>query len=239
MRGILTIAAREWGAYTASPVAYVIAAVFLALTGYLFSVILFGSREATLRYLFDNIGFLLVLIAPLLTMRLFAEERRTGTVELLLTLPFRDSEVVLGKFFASLLLMLAMIVPTLWYVALLIFVARAVPDMGPLATGYLGVLLQGAALIALGLFASSLTSNQVVAAVVAFTIGLSFWLVGAMGGFVGGPQVAEFLRFLTFPERFADFSRGVIDLRSVVFYLSLITAFLFLSYTSLQTRRWL
>ena len=239
MRAIATIAAREWHTYTSSPVAYVVAAVFLALSGYLFSLILFSSRQATLRYLFENIGFLLVLIAPLITMRLFAEERRTGTVELLLTLPFRDTEVVMGKFTASLMLLLLMMLPTLWYVALLLFVARTLPDVGPLATGYLGVVLQGATLLSLGLFASSLTSNQVVAAVVAFTIGLAFWLIGAAGNFVGGPQVAEVLRYLTFPERFQDFARGIIDLRSVVFYVSLIAAFLFLTYTSLQTRRWL
>jgi ABC-2 type transport system permease protein len=239
LRGITTIAAREWGTYTSSPVAYVVAAVFLALTGYLFSIILFSSREATLRYVFDNISFLLVLISPLITMRLFAEERRNGTMELLLTLPFRESEVVLGKFFASMMLLVMMLLPTLWYAALLLFVARNLPDPGPLAAGYLGLLLQGGALLALGLFASSLTSNQVVAAVIAFTIGISMWLIGAVGSYIGGPQLAEVLSFLTISERFQDFARGIIDLRSVVFYLSLIAAFLFLTYTSLQTRRWL
>src|SRR5206468_1184386 len=116
-----------------------------------FWLILVNSREASLRYIFENISFLLVLVAPMVTMRLFAEERRNGTVELLLTLPFRDSEVVLGKFAASLMLLLVMLLPTLWYAALLLFVARDLPDPGPLASGYLGLLLHGGALMALGL----------------------------------------------------------------------------------------
>lgn len=238
MRAINTIAGREWSAYTSSPVAYVLAAVYLTISGFLFAVILFSSRQATLRYLFENMSFLLVFLAPLITMRLFAEERRTGTVELLLTLPFRDSEVVLGKFLASLLLFSAILLPTLWYVVLLRTVGGATPDMGPLLSGYLGLLLQGGVLLAVGLFASSLTSNQVVAAVFAFAIALGFWLVGALSG-VAGPQFAGLLQFLTLPSHFRDFSRGVIDLRSVVFHLSLIAGFLFLTYTSLQTRRWL
>lgn len=239
MRGILTIAAREWNAYSSSPVAYVVAALFLAGTGYVFALNLFFTRQANFRGVFDFIQFLVLLLAPLITMRLFAEERRTGTVELLLTLPFRDTEVVLGKFTASLMLLVLMILPTIWYVVLLLFVARTLPDIGPLATGYLGVVLQGAALLAVGLFTSSLTSNQIVAAVVSLSIGIGLVLIGHVGNFIGGPLVADVLRYVWFYERFRDFPLGIIDIRSVVFYASLTIAFLFLTYTSLQTRRWL
>lgn len=238
MRAISTIAAREWKAYTVSPIAYVVATLYLVICGYLFAVILFTTRQATLRYLFENMSFLLLLIAPMITMRLLAEERRNGTMEMLLTLPFRDSDVVIGKFLAALELFIAMCIPTLWYVVLLRIVAGTAPDAGPLLGGYLGLLLEGAVFIAIGLFASSLTSNQVVAAVLAFTIGLGFWLVAALGS-VFGPAVSELAQFLALPTHFRDFARGVIDLRSVVYYLSLIVGFLFLTYTSLQTRRWL
>lgn len=238
MRAISTIAAREWKSYTVSPIAYVVAALYLLLCGYLFAVILFSTRQATLRYLFENMTFLLVLIAPLITMRLLADERRSGTMEMLLTLPFRDSDVVLGKFLAAVELFIAMVVPTLWYVVLLRIVAGTAPDAGPLLAGYLGLLLEGAVFIAIGLFASSLTSNQVVAAVIAFTIGLGFWLVSALGS-VFGPEVATLTQFLALPTHFRDFARGIIDMKSVVYYLSLIIGFLFLTYTSIQTRRWL
>ncbi|MBI4498135.1 MAG: ABC transporter permease subunit [Chloroflexi bacterium] len=238
MRAVSTIARREWSAYTVSPVAYVLAAIFLAISGFLFALILINTRQATLRYVFENMNFLLLFLAPLITMRLLAEERRTGTVELLLTLPFRDSEVVVGKFLASFLLYAVILVPTLWYVVLLRVLAGAAPDAGPLLSGYLGLLLQGGVLLAVGLFASSLTSNQVVAAVIAFALALGLWLVGALGSIAGG-QAAQLLQFLTLPTHFYDFARGVIDLRSVVYHLSLIAGFLFLTYTSLQTRRWL
>lgn len=238
MRAISTIAAREWKAYTVSPIAYVVAALYLALCGFMFAVILFQTRQATLRYLFENMSFLFVLITPMITMRLLAEERRSGTMEMLLTLPFRDSDVVIGKFLAALELFVAMAVPTLWYVVLLRIVAGTAPDAGPLIAGYLGLLLEGAVFIAIGLFASSLTSNQVVAAVISFTIGIGFWLVAAVGS-VFGPEAATLAQFLALPTHFRDFARGIIDFKSVVYYLSLTTGFLFLTYTSLQTRRWL
>lgn len=238
MRGVSTIAAREWSAYTVSPVAYVLAAVFLALSGFFFALILFDSRQATLRYLFPSVSFLLMFLAPLLTMRLLAEERRNGTMELLLTLPFRDSEVILGKFLAAFALYVAILLPTLWYVVLLRVVGGAAPEVGPLLSGYLGMLLIGGVLLSIGLFASSLTSNQVVAAVVAFAITLAFWLVGAVSTFVG-PPLAGVALFLTLPDYLQEFSRGIIDLRAVVYHLSLIAGFLFLTYTSMQTRRWL
>ncbi|MCX6022617.1 MAG: ABC transporter permease [Chloroflexi bacterium] len=238
MRAVSTIAGREWKAYTVSPIAYVVAALYLVMCGYLFTVILFSTKQATLRYVFENMSFLLVLIAPLLTMRLLAEERRNGTMEMLLTLPFRDSDVVIGKFLAALELFVAMIVPTLWYVVLLRIVAQTPPDVGPLLAGYLGLVLQGAVLLSVGLWASSLTSNQVVAAVIAFAIGVGFWLIGALGS-VFGPEVGAIAQFLALPTHFRDFSRGVIDLASLTYYTSLIVGFLFLTYISLQTRRWL
>lgn len=238
MRAVSTIISREWSAYTVSPVAYVLAAVFLALSGFLFAVILSSTRLVTLRYVFDNMNFLLIFLAPLITMRLLAEERRNGTMELLLTLPFRDSEVVIGKFLASLLLFVVILLPTVWYVVLLRVVGGTAPDAGPLLSGYLGLLLQGSALLAVGVFTSSLTSNQVVAAVMAFAIALTFWLLGAAAPFAG-PQLARLFTFLTLPTHFQDFTRGVIDLQSVVYHLSLTMGFLFMTYVSLQTRRWL
>jgi len=238
MSRVAALVAREWNSYLSSPIAYVLATLFLAISGYLFAIILLESRQATLRFLLLNVNFLLLLMAPMLTMRLLAEERRTGTVELLLTLPFRDMEVVLGKFLASLLLFLAIILPVVWYAIVLVIVAGTAPEAGPLASGLLGVALQAAVFVAVGLFASSLTSNQIVAAVLAFAFTLALWLLSSLTA-VLGPGSTQLVNFLSLPNQFSQFARGIIDVRAVIYHLSLTTVFLFLTYTVLQTRRWL
>src|SRR5918912_272449 len=163
----LTIARRELGALFVSPIAYVVAAAFLALSGYLFSILLITSSQATMTSLFQNVSFILLFVAPLLTMRLLADEQKQGTLELLLTAPVRDWEVVLGKFLAALALFGTILLCTLYY-PLLIWRFGGNPDPGPILTGYLGMLLLAGAMFAIGTLASSLTENQIVAAVLAF-----------------------------------------------------------------------
>jgi ABC-2 type transport system permease protein len=193
----LAIAERELKSLFVSTVAWVIAAGFLAVSGLLFSVILLTSNEASLRYLISNLSVILLFVAPFLTMRLLAEENRLGTVELLLTNPVRDIEVVLGKFLGVMGFILAMLAMTLYFPALLFI---------------------------FGAFLS-------------FAINLILWLSESVSQFVGAPVNAA-LKFMSITSHFQDFSRGVIDTSHLIFFISLVAAALFLTYLSLQTRRW-
>jgi ABC-2 type transport system permease protein len=231
----LAIAERELKAFFASTVAWIIAAAFMMMCGFLFTVILLNSNEASLRFLISNLSVVFLFIAPFLTMRLLAEENRLGTVELLLTNPVRDIEVVLGKFLGVMGFVLAMLAMTLYFPALLFIFGS--PDPGPIITGYLGVILQASAFAAIGLAISSTTENQIVAAFVAFAINLMLWLSESISQFVGKPLDAV-MKYLSITSHFQDFSRGVIDTSHVLFFLSVIAAALFLTYLSLQSRRW-
>ncbi len=242
MRNTATIAWKEIKGYFTSPVAYVVALMFVALTGYFFvrsvDSILTGANfpEASLRGLMRQISiFILPWLAPVLTMRLLAEEQKIGTIELLLTSPVRDWEVVLGKFIASMTFFLAALAMTLWYVLMLEW--RGNPEMGPLLSGYLGIILYGGAAMSVGLLASSLTSNQIVAAVT--SLGLLVLLTFLE---VGADQVtgvaSTIVGQLGMTTHFDDFVRGVVDTSNVVYYLSLMAVFLFLTVRSLETRRW-
>jgi ABC-2 type transport system permease protein len=235
MRTALTIARRELAGYFASPIAYLVAAAFLAISGYLFALILINSQQATLENLFFNINVILLFVAPLLTMRLLADEQRSGTIELLLTAPVRDWEVVLGKFLAALALFGAMLLCTLYY-PLMLWRLGGHPDPGPIVTGYLGLLLLAAAMFSLGTLASALTENQIVAAVVAFGVLLLLWLIGGAGTIA--PGAASVLTALSLPGHFDDFARGAINLEDVVYYLSLTLGGLFIATRMLETRRY-
>lgn len=235
MINTLAIAERELKSFFVSTVAWVIAAAFMAISGLLFSVILLTSNEASLRYLISNLSVILLFVAPFLTMRLLAEENRMGTVELLLTNPVRDVEVVLGKFLGVMGFIAAMLALTLYFPALLFIFGT--PDPGPIATGYLGVVLQAAAFASIGLAISSTTENQIVAAFVSFAINLALWLSESVSQFLGWPFGAA-AKFLSITSHFQDFSRGVIDTSHLLFFVSVIAAALFVTYLSLQTRRW-
>lgn len=235
MRNTWLIAKRELGSYFTSPIAYAVTAAFLVISGYFFGLILYYSREATLRYLFYNVTTFLLLIGPALTMRLIAEERKSGTIELLLTSPVRDGEVVVGKFLAALGLWALMLALTLAYPLLLR--AFGNPDLGPIATGYLGLLLAGGAVLALGVLASALTSNQIIAALVAFGLSLLLWLTDALQGLVSGP-LGSFFQYLSMAAHFEDLPKGVIDTKDVAFFLTIIVAALFLATRILEARRW-
>lgn len=232
----LAIAGREIRAYFVSPLAYVVTALFLLISGFLFALIFDQTREATLRYLHSNVSVIWLFVVPALTMRLIAEESRTGTIELLLTNPVREYEVVLGKYIACLLLVLVMIAFTLYYPALLMFVGGN-PDRGPLIAGYLGLVLQAGAFVAIGLMASALTENQIIAALLAFAIMLVMWLSDGLANALSSP-VREVFRYLSITQHFQEFPRGVIDTTHVIFFLSLIVASLVLATLALWSKRW-
>ena len=230
------IAWKETKAYFGTPAAYIVGAMFLGLTGVFFvSDVTSAFAEASVRGIVDWASFFIIFLAPLLTMRLLAEEQKLGTLELLLTSPVRDWEVVLGKYLASLLALTAILSVTLYY-ALLLY-AFGDPDTLPVVSGYLGLLLYGAAALAIGMLGSSLSGNQIVAAVVGIAILLMLSFVNQIANIVTG-IAAEVFNGMSMNEHILDFSRGVIDTSSVVFFLSLTAVFLFLTIRSLETRRW-
>jgi ABC-2 type transport system permease protein len=242
VRFTLAIAWKEIRGYFTSPVAYVVALMFVALTGYFFvrsvDSILTGADfpEASLRETMTQISiFILPWLAPVLTMRLLAEEQKIGTIELLLTSPVRDWEVVLGKFLAAMTFFLVTLALTFWYVLMLEW--RGNPDLGPLLSGYLGIILYGGAAISIGLMASSFTSNQIVAAVISLGILVLLTFLEVAANQVTG-VTATIVGQMGMTTHFSDFVRGIIDTGNIVYYVSLMAVFLFLTVRSLETRRW-
>jgi ABC-2 type transport system permease protein len=234
MKNLWAVALRELRSYFLSPLAYVVIALFLALAGYLFALILANGREASLRGLVQNVSVLYLFIVPAISMRLLAEEQRTGTIELMLTNPVQEWEIVTGKFLASLMLVMVMLGLTLLY-PLFLFIFGS-PDRGPIITGYLGVLLQAAAFLSVGLWASSLTQNQIVAAIVSFALLLVLWLSDNLGQFLGG-TIGSIVSYTSVINHFQSFPQGVIQSNDVIYYVTLIAAGLVLSTLSLQSRR--
>jgi ABC-2 type transport system permease protein len=171
----------------------------------------------------------------MISMRLLAEEQRTGTMELLMTNPVQEWQIVVGKFIGSALLVLVMLIPTLLF-TLFLYVFGS-PDSGPIVTGYIGAILQGSAFLAVGLWASSLTENQIVAAVISFIVLLTFWLSDNLGQALGG-TVGQIIGYLSLVNHIQGFAQGIVDSKDVVFYLTVIGAGLVLSTLSLQSRRY-
>ena len=236
MRTAQAIAWKEIQVYFSSPTAYIVGVMFLALSGFFFARDLGDPfPEATLSSFFDGATIILILLAPALTMRLLAEEQKLGTIELLLTSPVRDWEVVIGKYLASLAFLLATLAMTLYYTILLFVFAS--PDPGPIYSGYLGLALYGGAALSIGLLCSTLTSNQIVAAVVAMGILLVLFFADLASGNLGG-TTSTVIQELSIKSHFDDFERGVIDTKHIVYFLSVIAFFLFLSIRALESRRW-
>ncbi|MEK7814750.1 MAG: ABC transporter permease [Chloroflexota bacterium] len=236
MRAVQAVAWKEIHIYFGSPMAYIVGLIFLGLTGFFFVRDLGDPfPEASLSSFLQGTTIILVLLAPSLTMRLLAEEQKLGTIELLLTAPVRDWEVVVGKYLASLVFLLAMVALTLYYPLLLIVFGD--PDPGPIYSGYLGLTLYGGAALSIGLLTSTLTSNQIIAAVVAMGILLVLYFADFAAGVVGGTW-STVIGQIGMKSHFDDFDRGVIDTKHIVYFLSLAAVFLFLSIRALEARRW-
>lgn len=237
MSRAFTIARREFLSYLFSPIAYVAITLFLLAAGGLFRVDFQPGQPATMRTIFEWMVWLLVIIIPLLCMGLIAQEWATGTIETLMTAPVGETDVVIGKFLGALLLYIVLLIPTLFYVLMLRIYAK--PDFGPIWSGYLGILLVGALFISIGLFCSSLTRSQIVAAVttiaVLFVITILPWWVS------GEASLSQFWRTVadqTVYRRYTDFSKGVIDFGNLVFFFAATAVFLFLTIKVLESRRW-
>ncbi|MCF6210287.1 MAG: ABC transporter permease [Gammaproteobacteria bacterium] len=257
VRSVGLILNRELKSYFSSLIAYVVIVMFLLITGYFFynllatfSVISFQAQvnpmlakqyqllninETVVRPLFGNISIIMLLMTPLLTMRLISEEKKSGTIELLLTFPVKDIDVVLGKYLACLFVFLVMILLTATYPILLLGLGE--PEVMPILTGYLGLFLLGAAFISLGIFTSSLTENQIVSASMSFGILFFFWLISYSVPFVS-PAFGQVLSYLSINEHIASLAKGVLDTEDIIYYLCFIVLFLFLTLRSLESKRW-
>ena len=237
MRRIALICGKEIWTYLSSPMAYIVSAIFIALSGASFTTYLAQTSysDTSIRGFLETGQLLILLFSALLTMRLISEERKLGTWELLLTAPVREYEIVLGKFFSCLLVLAGMLILTLYFPLLLMIFGD--PDIGPILTSYLGLFLLGSASVAIGIFASSLTPNQIVSAVVAGGILFGLWFLGMVGSLIPEP-LGEILSYFSLSEHFPGFVRGVVDTRDLVYYLSVTAVFLFLSVRSIETERW-
>jgi ABC-2 type transport system permease protein len=213
----------------------VVIVVFLAIVGWFFSSNIFLMNIASLRILFDIVPLVFLFFVPAITMRLLAEEKKTGTLELLTTRPVRDVEIVLGKFLAAWTLLAAALLPTLLYVATLL--ALGSPDLGPILTAYIGLMLMGGAYIAIGLFASGLTENQIVAFILSFLLVVALFLMDKVLMYV--PEAfASPMEFLSIDYHFSNIARGVIDTRDLIYFGSLLGFGLYLATVTLERRKW-
>jgi ABC-2 type transport system permease protein len=245
---------KELRLYFTTPVAYGVVFCFLLITGYFFySIFAFYTMasmqsamnpqmgrelnvtDSVMRPLFSNTSVILLLLMPLVTMRLFAEERRSGTIELLLTYPIRDGAVLIGKFLAALVLYASMLVLTLAYPAIVMYFARL--EWGPLLTAYVGLLLMGATFIAVGVCISSFFENQIMAGTVTFVVLLMFWVIGWSADSAGGIW-KTILSELSMIEHFDSFAKGIFDTKDIVYYVNFTLLALFVGLKSLEARRW-
>lgn len=245
MRSTLAIMRKEMVTYFSSPLAYIVLTAFLLLNGIFFWLILaYLTRPgvppgAPLRHFFGGTFFYwlcILLIISAITMRLIAEERRSGSIEFLMTTPVSETQVILGKYLASLLFYVFLWAFTLVYV--IIIHSHSPVELGPIFTGYLGMLLHGALLLSAGLFASTFTRNQVVAAVWAFVILILLFSVGLMSGLANAQGWRDIIEYVTLWEQMDDFGKGIIDTRSLVYCFSLTALFLYLSVHTLAVKKW-
>lgn len=245
MKGILATLMRELRAYFFSPLAYVLLTFFLLVNGYVFWIIVSflnnrpGGFGNPLELLFgQTIFFWLVLlfVTPMLTMRLISEERRSGTIEVLMTAPVSETQVVLGKFFGALCFYVFLWLPTLAYVFIL---ARHIDvDWGPIASGYLGIVGIGCVFLAVGLFASSFSRSQLVAAFLGFMFLMLLFTFGLLESLVNDPALKEVFGYLDLWQHMDDFAKGIVETRRLVYYASTTALFLFLSARALELKKW-
>jgi ABC-2 type transport system permease protein len=253
MRNTLAIAHKEIRSYFASPIGYIVIGFFALLYGWFYINMLnyfvgqsmqaslgggaqpMNVNQVMIRPLLQNVTILLLFLMPMVTMRSYSEEKRSGTIELLLTSPVSDLSIILGKFLGALALWALALAVSLIHIGLLFAYGR--PEWQPIVTAYLGLLLMGGCFISVGLLISSLTKNQIVAGMATFGVFLFLWIINWIGSF-SGPTVDKLTQYLSIVEHFDDFSKGVIDTSHLVYYISFIAFGLFLTAKSVDSERW-
>jgi len=254
MNNILAIAHKELKSYFSTPIAYIVIGFFALLFGYFFYAMLvifnqqsaqFGGVEGgavdinqqLIRPLFLNASVILLFVLPLITMRTYSEEKRSGTIELLLTSPVTDVEIILGKFLGAMALYAAMLAITVIHMLVLFSYANPKPEWTVPVIGYIGLLLMGGCFISVGLLISSLTKNQIVSGMVTFAVFLLLWVINWIASFTG-PTTQSVLNYLSITDHFDDFTRGIVDTKHLIYYFSVMSFGLFLTARSVDTERW-
>ncbi len=254
MSNALAIAHKELKSYFASPIAFIVIGFFALVFGYFFIALLLffdqrsaqmagmgGSAQAIninqdlIRPVFQNTMVIFLFVLPMITMRTYSEEKRSGTIELLLTSPLTDFQIILGKFLGAMGLYAAMLAVTLIHIGVLF--AFGQPEILPILTTYLGLLLMGGCFISVGLLISSLTNNQIVAGMITFVVFLMLWIINWMASFTG-PTMQAVLNYLSITEHLDDFTLGIIDTKHLVYYCSFIAFGLYLTARSVDMERW-
>ena len=254
MKNTWIIAKRDLGSFFSSPVFYSVTTVFLILYGIVFFILLnsfsFASfqthqlrgadiglnlNEMVIEPSFQQMAVILLFIIPLITMRSFAEEKKSKTFALLLSSPVRLEEIILGKFLACMIVISLMMLLSGYSIGYLVFAGQ--PEIGPILTGYLGIFLMTGCYVSMGLFASSLTDNQIIAAVIGFGIALFIWFIG-WGAQAVGPELGQILEYLSLITHLQHFLKGLIDSSDLAYYLSFILFGLFLTHRVLESSRW-
>jgi gliding motility-associated transport system permease protein len=255
MRNTLALAQKELKSYFAGPIAYVAIGLWAFLYGYFFVTILYyflrqsmsmnqlgmqgpqavNVNQQLIRPVLQNVMIMILFVMPMVTMRTYSEEKRSGTIELLLTSPLTDWQIILGKFLGAMALYGAMLLVTMIHVVILFIYGR--PEWKPVVTAYIGLFLMGGCFISVGLLISSLTKNQVIAGIATFSVFLILWIITWIGSFMGG-TFDQLTQYLSIVDHLDDFSKGVIDTKHVIYYLSFITFGLFLTAKSVDTERW-
>jgi ABC-2 type transport system permease protein len=257
MRNIIAIVERELRAYFSSPIAYVVLTIFVFLSGIFFRSLLSQVMQMALmsqmraqqlgpqpmdmpgmisKGFLSTMSVILLFMVPMLTMGLFSEEKKRGTIELLLTAPITDLEVVLGKFFAAAAFYVILLLST--WIPMGVLYLYGSPASGPILTAYLGLLLYGLTIVAIGLFISTLTENQIISAVLSFGTIMVLWLVDVVAQNAEAPTSKEVLTYLSILSHLDDFIKGVLSTSHIIFYLSLMLLALFLTYRSIDSLRW-
>ncbi len=226
---------KELRSFFNSPVAYIVIVVFLVILGWFFTSNLFIANISSLRTVFEMTPFLLLFFAPAITMRLISEEKKSGTLELLTTKPVEEYEIIAGKFLAAWTLFFFTLLPTLCYYITLSFIGKL--DAGPVIGGYLGLLLVGAVFLAISVFGSSITENQVVAFIVSFLIVFCLFMLDKVLFYLPS-GLATLFEYISIDYHFSNIARGVIDSRDIIYYVSAIGFSLLLGTIALQKRRW-
>jgi ABC-2 type transport system permease protein len=256
MRNIIAIAHKELKSYFSGPIAYIAIGLWALLYGYFFVAILqffvrrgmqmnqmgmqggpqsMNVNQELIRPLLQNVTIMILFVMPMVTMRTYSEEKRSGTIELLLTSPLTDFQIIMGKFLGAMALYAVMLLVTTIHIGLLFIYGN--PEWKPIVTAYLGLFLLGGCFISMGLLISSLTKNQIVAGMVTFAVFLLLWIITWIGSF-SGPTVDQLTQYLSIIDHLDDFSKGVVDTKHVIYYVSFITFGLFLTAKSVDSERW-
>jgi ABC-2 type transport system permease protein len=253
MKNVWTVARRDFRAYFTSPIAYIVIAGFLVIMGWMFFQNLLHFNLQNMQYqnfnmgkgvsitdgivrpLYGNMNVIFLFLVPFITMRLFAEERKLHTIELLITSPVTLTEIILGKFLSALLLVLVMMGLTAVYPVILVLTGN--PDIGPIVTSYVGTILLAGCYLALGILFSAMTENQIVAGALTFATGLFFWLV-SWASQNAGPVWGDLFMFLSLISHYNNFSQGILNTSDIFYYLSFIGVGLYLTHRVLDSYRW-